>query len=226
MNARRAAAALAAMGIAATLRAAEPEQKTTAVPEQKTTAVPEVKKPEGPTPPPENEKLNYFVAPWTSEGTVKPGPDGPGGQTQGRAMCRWMPGKFFLACMMESKDAAGAPTQVQSMLGWDTEKQVFRSWSFDNHGRFEAAIGTFKDDTWTWVGESHRGGKIMQMRYVVSDAKPDAYAFSYETSPDGKTWTTDWSGKYSKMMPRSSLTPGVRPTVIARPGLTPTPAPK
>jgi len=149
MYARRtAAAALAAIGIAASLWAAEPEEKKTPGPEKKV---------EGPQPAPELDKLNYFAAAWTSEGTMKPGPGGPGGPTQGRAMCRFMPGKFFMGCMMQSKDPAGTFAEVQSMLGWDTEKQVFRSWSFDNHGRFEAAIGTFKDDTWTWIGESHRG---------------------------------------------------------------------
>lgn len=209
MNARRAAAALAAIGIAASLWAAEPEEKKT----------------EAPKPPPENEKLNYFVAPWMSQGALKPGPGGPGGPTQGRAMCRWMPGKFFLACMMESKDPSGTIMEMQSMLGWDAEKKVYRSWSFDNLGRFESAAGTVKDDAWTWIGESHRGDKTVQTRYVVSDAKPDTYAFSYETSPDGKSWTPVWSGKYSKMTPRPGLTPGARPPMM-RPASTPTPAPK
>ena len=209
MSRRRIGAALAALGIAASLWAADPE--------------PEAKKPEAPKPPPEAEKLNYFAAPWTSEGTVKPGPNGPGGVTQGRAMCRWMPGKFFLDCMMESKDPAGTLTQMQSTLGWDAEKKVYRSWSFDNVGRYETATGTLKDDTWTWTGEAQRGDKTIQTRYVVSDAKPEAYAFSYETSSDGKTWTPVWSGKYSKMATRSPMAP--------RPPLTPaapphTPAPK
>ena len=145
MSRRRIGAALAALGIAASLWAADPE--------------PEAKKPEAPKPPPEAEKLNYFAAPWTSEGTVKPGPNGPGGATQGRAMCRWMPGKFFLDCMMESKDPAGTLTQMQSTLGWDAEKKVYRSWSFDNLGRYETATGTLKDDTWTWTGEAQRGDK-------------------------------------------------------------------
>lgn len=216
MKARRAAAALAAIGIAASLRAAAPEEKKTPVAEEK--------KSEAPKPPPENDALNYFVAPWTSEGTVMPGAGGAGGATQGRAMCRWMPGKFFLACMMENKDPSGTMRDVQTMLGWDAEKKLYRSWSFDNLGRFESATGTVKDDTWTWIGESHSGDQTVHTRYVVTDTKPDAYAFRYETSPDGKSWTPVWTGKYAKMT-RPGLTPGSR-TPMVRPPVTTTPAPK
>ena len=62
MHRRWMAAAIAALGIACAARAAEPEEK----------------KPEAPRPSPEVEKLNYFAAPWTSEGTMRPGPNGPG----------------------------------------------------------------------------------------------------------------------------------------------------
>ena len=215
MHRRWMAAAIAALGIACAARAAEPEEK----------------KPEAPRPSPEVEKLNYFAAPWTSEGTMRPGPNGPGGSTQGREMCRWMPGKFFLGCMMESKDPSGTMTQVQGMLGWDAEKKVYRMWTFDNSGRYEVATGTLKDDTWTWLGESHLGDKTVQTRVVFSDTKPEAYALSYETSPDGKSWTLVWSGKYTKLSPRPGLTPGIRPPMSTRPpwttpATTPTPAPK
>jgi hypothetical protein len=210
------AAALAALGIAAGLRAAEPEEKKTPGPEEK--------KAEAPKPPPELDKLNYFVAPapWTLDGTLKAGPGGP---TPGRSMCRWMPGKFFLGCMMEFKDSAGTITQAESMMGWDAEKKTYRSWSFDNQGRYESATGTVKDDVWTWVGESHRGDKTTQTRYVVSDTKPDAYAFSLETSSDGKSWTPVWSGKATKMAARTGMPPGATPAVTST-VRTPTPAPK
>jgi hypothetical protein len=209
MHARRAGAALAAIGIAASLWAAEPEEK----------------KLEAPKPSPETEKLSYFAAPWTSEGNLRPGPNGPGGPTQGREMCRWMPGKFFLGCMMESKDPSGVIAQVQSMLGWDAQKKVYRFWSFDNLGRSESGTGTLKDDTWTWIGEAHVGDKTIQTRYVFSDTKPEAYSATYETSPDGKTWTADWSGKYTKVS-RPGLTPGARPSIVLTPAPTRTPAPK
>lgn len=223
MYARRTAAALAAIGIAASLWAAEPEEKKTPGPEEK--------KKDAPQPAPELDKLNYFAAAWTSEGTLKPGPGGPGGPTQGRAMCRFMPGKFFMGCMTQSKDPAGTFVEVQSMLGWDAEKKVYRSWTFNSLGRFESATGTLKDDTWTWIGEAREGDKTVHTRSVVSDTQPDSYALNYETSTDGKTWTPVWSARYTKMTPRPGLTPGIRPPMSTRPPMTtpaiaPTPAPK
>ena len=57
--------------------------------------------PGAPVPGPEVAKLEYFVGLWTSEGVLKPGPLGPGGETKGRNSCRWMPGRFFVGCVMQ-----------------------------------------------------------------------------------------------------------------------------
>jgi hypothetical protein len=187
-------AAVAALGIAVAALAAEPEEK----------------KPEGPKPPPEVEKLGYFLGPWSSEGELKPGPMGPGGPMQGRDICRWMPGKFFVGCMMESKSPAGL-MQVQGIMGWDAERKVYRWWSFDNLGQAKTATGTLKDDTWTWSGESKVGGKVLKTRYTISDTKPEGYAFKMESSPDGKTWTALMTGKVSKMAPKAQPAPGGQP---------------
>ena len=193
MSRRGILAALAAIGIAASMLASEPEEK---------------KPPEGPKPPPEVEKLGYFLGPWTSEGEIKSGPMGPGGPTQGRDICRWMPGKFFVGCMMESKGPMGL-IQVQGIMGYDAEKKVYRWWSFDNMGQAQTATGTLQDGTWTWSGESKMGDKVVKTRYVISDTKPEGYAFKYESSPDGKAWSPVMTGKVSKMVPRQAPTPGV-----------------
>ena len=210
MRRRWMAAAVAALGIACAARAAEPEDK----------------KAEAPKPSPEVEKLGYFLGPWTSEGVLKDGPLGPGGPTQGREVCRWMPGRFFIGCMIETKTPAGL-MQIQGIYGWDAEKKVYRWWSFDNLGHSEAATGTLKDDVWTWTGESKLGDKVQKTRFVVSDAKPEGYAYDLSSSSDGKTWTSMMSGKTSKMVPKTGLTPGPRPigTPAAPPGQAPAPIP-
>ena len=210
MRRRWIAAVVAAAGIASAALAAEPEEK----------------KPEGPKPPPEVEQLSYFLGPWTSEGEMKPGPMGPGGPTQGRDICRWMPGHFFVGCMMESRSPAGI-MQVQAIMGYDPEKKVYRWWSFDNVGRAETATGTLKDGTWTWLGESKLGDKMVKTRYTISDTKPEGYAFLFESSPGGKAWTPMMTGKVSKMVPKTGVTPGVRPVGTPAPSgppaLQPTP---
>ena len=152
---------------------------------------------------------------------MKPGPTGAGGPTKGREICRWMPGHFFAGCMMETQSPAGL-TQLQGIMGWDPEKKVYRWWTFDNLGRAETASGTLKDGTWTWSGESKMGDKVYKTRYTVSDVKPDGYAFSLESSPDGRKWTPVMTGKSTKAMMRPTPTgmPGG-----ARPPLAVTPAP-
>ncbi len=209
MHRRWWAAAVAAIGIASGVLAAGPDEKP----------------PEGPTPPPETDKLSYFAGPWTTEGEIKAGPLGPGGPTQGREMCRWMPGKFFLGCLMQTKTPTGM-VQAEGVLGYDAEKKVYRWWSFDNLGRAETASGTVKDDAWTWLGESKVGDKTVQTRYTVSDAKPDGYSYSWETSRDGKAWTPMMTGKVAKMVPKPPPTPGAHP-VGTPPAMIriPTPAP-
>lgn len=202
MNRRTILAAVAAIGIAASVLAAEPDEK----------------KPEGPRPSPEIEKLGYFLGAWTIEATVKPIGAAQGGAMEGREMCRWMPGKFFVGCMIETKSPMGAK-QIQGILGYDAEKKVYKWWSFDNQGHAETATGTLKDDTWTWSGDSMVGGKQLKTRETMSGATPDGYALRWETSPDGKTWTPVITGKVAKMtMPqRPGVTPGARPSPPAPP---------
>lgn len=200
LNPRRfLAAGLAAAVLAASIASAQ----------EKKPAAPTPAVPQGPKPPAEVEALSYFLGPWTSEGELKPGPMGPGGPTKGREICRWMPGRFFVGCMMEAQSPVGL-MQVQGIMGWDAEKKVYRWWSFDNVGRAETATGTLKDGTWTWLGESKMGEKIYKTRYTISDTKPEGYAYSFESSPDGKKWEPAMTGKTTKMMPRPgpTLLPG------------------
>jgi hypothetical protein len=198
MNRRAILAAVAAIGIAASSLAGEPEQK----------------KPEAPKPPAEVERLGYFLGPWSSEGEVKPGPMGAGGPTTGRDMCGWMPGGFFLGCVMQSKGPMGM-MQIQAVMGYDAEKKVYRWWSFDNLGQAETATGTLKDDVWTWSGESKIGGKVVKTRYTISDTQPEGYAFRSESSADGKKWATLMTGKVTKSAPRGAPTPAAKPTAPA-----------
>jgi len=190
MNRRAILAVIAAIGIAGSALASQPEPK----------------KPEAPKPSPEVESLGYFLGAWASEGELHPGPMGAGGPTEGRDICRWMPGNFFVGCMMQTRGPLGL-MQVQGIMGYDAEKKVYRWWSFDNLGQADTATGTLKDGTWTWSGESKVGEKMMKTRYTISDTKPESYAFRWETSPDGKTWTAMMTGKVTKMAQRPAVTP-------------------
>lgn len=193
--------------------------------QEKTPTAPAIAKtpvmmPAGPRPGPEVERLSYFVGAWSSTGQIKPGPLGDGGAMRGRDSCGWMPGKFFVGCMMQSESPMGR-IQTEGIMGWDADKKVYSWTSFDSMGRREMATGTYDDGVWTWSGESKVGDKMVKTRYIVSDTTPEAYAFRWETSPDGKDWKSMMEGKVTKMQA------AVRPTAAAArtPAVTPTKVP-
>ncbi len=160
-------------------------------------AIAQDQKPDTPPPPPEVEKLGYFIGPWASAGQMKEGPLGPGGATKGREMCRWMPGRFFVGCLMENRGPMGV-IQTQNMMGWDAEKKVYTSWSFNSNGTVETATGKVENGTWTWSSEVKLAGKKLKSRYVVKDTTPEGYNYRWETSPNGKTWTPLLEGQATK----------------------------
>jgi hypothetical protein len=173
-------------------------------------ALADEKKPEvaGPKPGPEVEKLGYFVGAWTSTGYIKASPASEGGDTAGRDACRWMPGKFFVGCMMMSESPMGR-IQTEGIMGYDTEKKTYTWSSFDSTGRHETATGKFEGGVWTWSGETKMGQKLVKSRYVVTDTTPEGYTFRWETSSDGKNWNGMMQGKATKMAARP--TPGAMP---------------
>jgi len=50
---------------------------------------------EPPKPAPELKKLDVFAGSWTLDGTMKPGPMGPGGAMTETEQCQWMEGGFL-----------------------------------------------------------------------------------------------------------------------------------
>ena len=171
------------------------------------------KKPEapaGPKPSPEVEKLTYFVGNWMSTGQMKASPMGPAGETTGRDACGWMPGKFFVVCRMDTKTPSG-PVQTLGIMGYDADKKAYTWSSFNSVGMSETASGTVKDDTWTWSSETKVGGKTMKTRYVMADTTPEGYTFRWETSADGKTWSSVLDGKATKAVRKVGAPPAMTP---------------
>jgi hypothetical protein len=185
-------AAIAAMAIGAAGARAQEQEKKPPMPM--------------PKPGPEVEKLSYFIGAWTSTGHIKPGPSSEGGDTTGRDSCGWLPGQFFLGCMMQSESPMGR-IQTEGIMGWDADKKAYTWTSFDSTGRHETATGKLENGTWTWSGETKMGDKLVKTRYVVTDTTPRGYLFRWETSRDGKDWNEMMQGKVTKMAGRPTPTP-------------------
>ena len=154
---------------------------------------------------PEVENLGYFVGAWSTEGETKESAQGPADKISGRDMCRWMPGKFFVTCRLEHRSPAGA-VMALGVMGYDTEKKVYTSASYNNLGQTETATGTFENGTWTWSSDRALGGKPVKSRIVMSDMTPMGYKFRWETSENGKAWKTKMSGNVTKLQTKSRQT--------------------
>lgn len=150
-----------------------------------------------PAPGPETKKLDVFAGKWKGEGELKPGPWGPGGKMASESECSWFEGKFQIVCR---ENASGPPGKIKSefVLGWSPEEKVYKYMGYDSSGMMSWATGTVSGNTWSWTGSDKMGGKLIHSKYTITLTSPTAQAFTWETSEDGKTWSTAAEGKSTK----------------------------
>lgn len=152
---------------------------------------------ETPRPAPELEKLEYFAGAWTSEGEIKPGPMGPGGKFTGTNHVAWMDGGFFLVTQSEFSGTMGKGAET-AYMGWDGDAKTYTYDSYNTLGEADHARGNVNGDTWTWQSQTRMGAQTMRGRLTIKMLSERAYAFKFETSPDGGAWTTILEGKTTK----------------------------
>ena len=150
-----------------------------------------------PKPGPETKKLEVFAGKWKGESELKPGPWGPGGKMTMDQECTWFQGGFVLVCR-ENSDGTMGKMKGEAALGWSAEEKVYKYQGFDSMGMMGAATGAVSGNTWSWNGEDKMGGKLIRSRYTVVVTSPTSQTFKWETSEDGKTWTTSAEGKSTK----------------------------
>lgn len=152
----------------------------------------EIKKPA-----PELKKLDYFAGTWTTKGSIKPGPMGPGGTFTGTNRVEWMEGAFFLVTHSEFNGAIGKGAET-AYMGYDGNDKMYTYDSFNTLGEADHAKGNVSGDTWTWQSETRMGAQSMKGRLTVKVLSATAYNFKFELSTDGTTWTTALEGKATK----------------------------
>lgn len=153
--------------------------------------------PEAPKPGPEVKKLEVFAGKWKGESDMKPGPWGPGGKMMTDSECTWFEGGFEIVCRETGKGAMGN-MKSEAVLGWNGEEKVYKYMGFDSMGMMGSASGTVSGNTWNWTGEDKMGGKVIKSRYTIVVPSPTSQTFKWETSEDGKTWSTAAEGKSTK----------------------------
>ena len=150
-----------------------------------------------PKPGAEHANLGRFVGTWKMEGTMQPGPMGPGGPFSGTETCRMFEG-FHIICDSEGTSAAG-PMKGHMMLTWDASAQKYRYFAVNNTPVAEMAEGTFANNVWTWRSSMHlSGGKKIWSMFTITETSPTLHTFEWKMSEDGQKWTTMMSGKSTK----------------------------
>jgi hypothetical protein len=149
---------------------------------------------EKPKPAPELKKLDYFAGTWIAEGSIKPGPMGPGGKFTGTNHVQWMDGAFFLVTHSEFNGAIGRGTET-AYMGYDSNEKIYTYDSFNSLGEADHAKGNVDGDTWIWQSETRMGPQSIKGRLTIKVLSATAYDFKFETSPDGTTWNTLLEGK-------------------------------
>lgn len=148
-----------------------------------------------PKPGPELKKLDFFVGHWTSEGDVKPGPMGPGGKFTAKEQSEWMDGGYFV--VLHSKYSGGGMPNGTSTayMGYDPQEKVYTYDEFNSMGEHNHSTGTLDGDNFTWMSDIKMGAMTMKGRFSMKLMPPNAYAYKFEVSPDGKNWTLVMDGK-------------------------------
>src|SRR5947209_9573876 len=137
---------------------------------------------------PEQAKLKYFVGDWKSEGTVKPGPVGPGGNFT-ETVHSEMLGDFFVVIHSDGK-FAGMALMSTSMMSYDPKQSAYIYDEYNSMGEHSVSKGTVSGDDWTWTTEVPvGGGKTMQGRYLEHVISATSYTYKFEMSEDGTKWT-------------------------------------
>jgi hypothetical protein len=152
---------------------------------------------EPPKPGPEVKKLDAFAGTWTLDGTMKPGPMGPGGSMTENEKCEWMEGGFYVVCHADYKSSMGNGIGL-AVMGYSVEDKVYTYREFNSFGEFDDSKGTLDGDTWTWTSDEKMGGMTMKGRFTMKMTSATSYNFMFDMSQDGTKWTTVMEGKATK----------------------------
>ncbi len=151
-------------------------------------------------PGPEVKKLDCFVGNWTTEGTIGQGPWGAGGKFSATTDVEWMPGGFFLVSHRSSSLPAelGGDVKGTTLMGYDTNDNVYTLDEFDSQGRRTTWKGTVNGDTWIWTGSENYAGQEIKQKMTIKILSPTSHTMKFEVSLDGTNFMPFMDTKATK----------------------------
>ncbi len=147
---------------------------------------------------PEHQKLHYFVGEWKSEGEMRASPFGPAGKYTSTDH-NYMLGDFYLVMQSEGSGPMG-PIKEIAMMGYDPKAKQYTYEGFNSMGEHESSLGILSGNTWTWTSpEQEIGGKKAKGRFILKEASPTSFTYTFESSVNGGPWTNIMEGKATKV---------------------------
>lgn len=151
-----------------------------------------------PQPTAEHAVLGQFVGEWAGKGDLKESPMGPGGEVSWTEKCAWFGGaKFNVVCKSEGSGPMG-PMKGLGIMGYHPDKKVYTHYGVDSTGWSGFSEGTRDGDSFTFESEETMGGQTFRSRFTMTMESPTRMTFTWQTSMDGKEWTTMMEGVTEK----------------------------
>lgn len=125
----------------------------------------------------EHDALTVFLGDWSAEGTAY-GADRQGAPWRSIHTARLHSGGRFIV----QDERASGPFDTLALLGWDTERGTYFSWSIENHGFAREYLLTVDGDEWTYTGEHERA-------VITFGDEGRTQTHHWEFRPDGE-WIT------------------------------------
>lgn len=146
------------------------------------------------------EKLNYFAGSWALEVHMKIGPFGSR-TFFGTEQNEWMPGGLLLVSRQGGETAV--PSAGLAVLAYNAQAKAYTYHMVKDTGDTEELRGTLEDHTWTWTSFMTPGKQGPQSRFIVQEISPTAYSLKFETSQEGRDWSTVMEGNAAKILRRA-----------------------
>lgn len=141
---------------------------------------------------PESRQLDFWLGEWDLAYT---GPNGQPARSRNR-ITKTLDG---CAVLEEFAGAPGTKLDGRSYSAYDRLAKRWKQTWVDNTASYLDFEGATVDGDMAFVRSVTRDGKTSHQRMVFRDVKPDSLKWLWQSSPDGKAWTTQWEIDYKRV---------------------------
>ncbi|HXW91633.1 MAG TPA: hypothetical protein VEK33_13875 [Terriglobales bacterium] len=142
-------------------------------------------------------KLNYFAGTWRLEVHMKMSPLGSRAFF-GTEHNEWERGGSLLVSRQEGLPAEGSGGLA--VMAYNPQEKAYTYHVVKDTGEAEDLRGMLEDHTWTWMSDSASGNQVPRTRFIVQEISPTSYSLKFETSSEGRDWSTVMEGKAVKVL--------------------------